>query len=369
MSSLLEGLQGVLCVMDDIIVFGTSQQEHDCRLHTVLTRLSSAGITLNSDKCKFSKNSLIFLGYVINPQGISPDPNKTAAISQMDTPKSVTELRRFLGMVNQLGKFSPNIAELSHPLRELLSVKRAWLWGPTQTEAFSKLKQELISPHILALYDPAADTIVSADASSHGLGAVLLQKAESQWRPIAYASRSMTETEARYAQIEEALAATWACKKFTPYIQGKTITLETDHKPLVPLLSHKNLDSLPPRILRFRLRLMRFDYEIKHVPGKSLHTADALSRAPLKDTVNSDELLQVEEVEFQVSSVISTLPVSNSKLTSFSQAQVEDSVCSTLISYCRNGWPNKSSLPSCMKPYWKLQGEFSLHDNLLLYQN
>ena len=139
MSSLLEGLQGVLCVMDDIIVFGTSQQEHDCRLHTVLTCLSSAGITLNSDKCEFSKNSLTFLGHVINPQGISPDPNKTAAISQMDTPKSVTELRRFLGMVNQLGKFSPNIAELSHPLRESLSVKRAWLWGPTQTEAFSKL--------------------------------------------------------------------------------------------------------------------------------------------------------------------------------------------------------------------------------------
>ena len=111
----------------------------------------------------------------------------------------------------------------------------------------------------------------------------------------------MTETEACYAQIEkEALTTTWACEKFTPYIQGKTITLETDHKPLVSLLSHKNLDSLPPRILRFCLRLMRFDYEIKHVPGKSLHTADALSRAPLKDTVNSDELLQVEEVEFQV---------------------------------------------------------------------
>ena len=82
------------------------------------------------------------------------------------------------------------------------------------------------------------------------------------------------------------------------------------------------------------------------------------------DTVNFDELLQVGEVKFQVSSVISTLSVSNSKLTSFSQAQVEDSVCSTLISYCRNGWPNKSSLPSCMKPYWKLQGEYSLHDNL-----
>ena len=125
---------------------------------------------MNSAKCEFSKNRLIFLGHVIDPQGISPDPSKTTAISQMDTPKSVSELRRFLGMVNQLGKFLPNIAEL----RELLSIKRAWSWGPAQAEAFSKLKQELISPHILAFYDQAADTIVSANASSHSLGAVLL---------------------------------------------------------------------------------------------------------------------------------------------------------------------------------------------------
>ena len=104
----------------------------------------------------------------------------------------------------------------------------------------------------------------------------------------------MTSAESRYAQIEkEALAATWACEKFATYIQGKTITLETDHKPLVPLLSHKHLDSLPPRVVRFRLRLMRFDYIIKHVPGKSLHTADTLSRAPLKITADSDELLEI----------------------------------------------------------------------------
>ena len=370
MNSLLLGLQGVLCVMDDIIVFGKNLQEHNSRLQTVLTRLSASGITLNSEKCEFSKNRLTFLGHVIDSKGISPDPSKTAAITHMDPPKSITELRRFLGMINQLGKFTPNIAELSHPLRELLSVKRAWLWGPSQAEAFSKLKQELTSPQTLALYDPAADTLISADASSHGLGAVLMQKVENQWHPVSYASRSMTESETRYAQIEkEALASTWACEKFTPYIQGKTIILETDHKPLVPLLSHKGLDSLPPRILRFRLRKMRYDYEIKHVPGKLLHTADALSRAPLKDTINSNEVSQAEDIEFHMSSVISTLPVSDSKLNTFSQEQAEDSVCNTLISYCQNGWPSKSSLPSCMKPYWKFQGDFSLHGNLLLYQD
>ena len=137
----------------------------------------------------------------------------------METPKSVMELRRFLSMVNQLRKFSPNIAEFSQPLRELLSDKKAWLRTPVQDEAFVKLKQELTSPNILALYDPNAETTVSADASSHGLGAVLLQKLNDQWHPVAYASRSMTDTESRYTQIEkEALAATWACEKFATYI-------------------------------------------------------------------------------------------------------------------------------------------------------
>ena len=206
----------------------------------MLKCLSSAGITLNSKKYEFCKTSLTFLGHVIDQRGITADPNKTAAIQQMETPKSVSKLRRFLGMVNQLGKFSPNIAELSKPLRELLSAKKAWLWTPAQDKAFTNLKKELTNPNILTLHNPNADTIISADASSHGVGAALLQKVQGQWHPVAYASRSMTCTESRYAQIEkETLAATWACEKFATYIQGKTITLETDHKPLVLLLSHQ----------------------------------------------------------------------------------------------------------------------------------
>ena len=107
-------------------------------------------------------------------------------------------------------------------------------------------------------YDPSAETRISADASSFGLGAVLLQKVEGQWKPVAYASRAMTETEQRYAQIEkEALAIVWACDKFSCYILEKHFEIETDHKPLVPLLGTKHLDTLPPRVLRF---LARFDY-------------------------------------------------------------------------------------------------------------
>jgi len=111
--------------------------------------------------------------------------------------------------------------------------------------------------------------------------------------------RSLTDTKSRYAQIEkEALAATWAYEKFASYIQGKAITLETDHKPIVPLLSHKHFDSLPPRVLRFRLRLMRSDFVILHVPGKHLQTAYALSRAPLKNSVDQIDQEQAENMSF-----------------------------------------------------------------------
>ena len=143
----------------------------------------------------------------------------------------------------------------------------------------------MTKPTVLAMYDVKARTKISADASSFGLGAALLQHDGTDWKPVAYASRSLTETERRYAQIEkEALAVTWSCEKFRDYILGKQIELETDHKPLVPLLSNKRLDGLPPRVLRLRLRLDRYDYLISHVPGKLLYLADTLSRAPLAET-------------------------------------------------------------------------------------
>ena len=150
----------------------------------------------------------------------------------MKAPSNIPELRRFSGMVNQLGKFSKNLAELTQPLRELLSKKQTWLWGPSPDQAFSLVKAELPKLTVLALYNPEVATEISADASSYGVGAVLLR------------------------------------------------VQETDHKPLVPLITTKQLGSLPLRLLRLRLRLARFDYSIKHVLGKLLYTADTLSRAP-----------------------------------------------------------------------------------------
>ena len=155
---------------------------HDYIL-AMLNRIETAGVTLNVEKCEFYRESITFLGYKINSQGIQADPEKTRAIREMKAPTTVPELRSFMGMVNQLGKFTPSLAHLTQPLRALLSKDAAWVWGPAQRQAFSKVKEELSRPTTLALYDCQAPTIVAADASSYGLGAVLLQETEGMRRP------------------------------------------------------------------------------------------------------------------------------------------------------------------------------------------
>ncbi|XDV16481.1 hypothetical protein PO909_016174 [Leuciscus waleckii] len=290
MSQMLEDCEGVVCHADDILVYGEDMQQHNERLHQVLKRLRDEGLTLN-EKCVFATDKMMFLGHRIGADGVAPDPDKVRAILEMPEPTGVDGVRRVMGMANYLGKFLPHLASYTRPLKDLLSEKNEWCWGSPQREAFGKLKSELSSQHVLASYSPKLETCVSADASSFGLGGVLNQKqTDGTWKPVVFISRSQSEAEKHYAQIEkEALAATWACERLSSYLLGLRFPVETDHKPLLSLLSTKALEELPPRILRFRLRLMKFTFDIVHVPGKQLITADTLSRAPVKHTFTEVE--------------------------------------------------------------------------------
>ena len=175
MATVLQDLEGTLNLMGDICVYGSSMDEHNKRLHKVLQRLVKAGVTLNSEKCVFGVKSMTYLGYVVDKNGVHPDPNKLEAISKYPTPSSVSDVRRFLGMVNQLAKFVPNITEMSEPLRMLLQKSTASHWDASQEESFAKLKKTLLSADVLINYKCDAPTRLAADASSSGLGSVLLQ--------------------------------------------------------------------------------------------------------------------------------------------------------------------------------------------------
>ena len=257
-----------------------------------------------------------------------------------------------------MGKFSPQISELTQPLQELLSPNRAWLWGSEQEQAFGRVKEELLKPTNIAMYNPQAELKIAADASSFRLGAVLSQKDKDNWKPLAYASRSMSETERRYAQIEkEALVVTWACEKFTDYILGRTFLIESGHEPLTPLLNTKHLDSMPPRILRFRLRLVRYDYSVCHVPGKHLYTADTLSRAPVVG--DEDDSLQ-KEVEVFVNAVVECSLPATERLNMYRCGQEQDPVCKEVIEHYRKGWPRKGLVKPDIAPYWKVRGSLTV---------
>ena len=365
MQEILAGLEGVECQMDDILVFGDTYEQHDKRLEAVFRRLEENGVTLNLDKCEFAKEKAAFLGHLIGKDGIEADPSKVEAIGQMKAPADVSELRHFLGMVNQMGKNLPNLAQTSKPLRDLLSKESAWIWNTAQKEALEEIKRQLVSTPVLAFYDPQLETKVSADASSYGIGAVLVQKQpEGDWKPVAFISRALTGTEKRYAQIEkEALATTWACERLADYLVGKRLHVETDHKPLVPLLGSKNLEEVPPRIQRLRMRLLRFDFTISHVPGKDLVTTDALSRAPSRST---SSLEKEEEIDLYVENILLQLLASDKRLEQISAQQKEDPVCKKLMEYCEEGWPDVHKLPSSLNPYWSSRGEISMVRGLLL---
>ena len=271
-------------------------------------------------------------------------------------------------MVNQLGKFIPELAEMNKPLRQLLKKDHVWQWGPPQAQAFQAIKVALTSPPTLAHYDCEKPTVIAADACMYGLGAVLLQiQDDGSQRPICFASRSLTETEQRYAVIEkEALAKTWACEKFADYITGLDFTLETDHKPLVSLLSSKDLSQMPPRILRFRLRLMRFNPSVQYVQGKLQITADALSRAPVHKPSQADNQL-IQEVETFSTQALHMLPASTKKLKDIQAAQKEDDVLREVMKHCTEGWPAYLHHSPILQPYWENQAHLAVVDELLTY--
>uniref|UniRef100_A0A147BN06 RNA-directed DNA polymerase n=1 Tax=Ixodes ricinus TaxID=34613 RepID=A0A147BN06_IXORI len=370
MLRVLEGLQGQVCLQDDIIVFGSTAEEHDRNLSQVLHRLREAGITLNPDKCAFRKKEVKFLGHIVSSQGIKADPAKLSAIKKMEPPRDVSEVRSYLGMINHLAKFLPGLAEQTKPLRDLLRHDAVWYWGEAQQQAFERTKAALITTPALAMYNPREHLTLSVDASSYGLGAVLLQESQGERRPVAYASRALTETEQRYAQIEkEALAITWASGHFRTYLIGLQFHIETDHKPLVPLLTTKRLDELSPRLQRFRMRLLEYDFTISHIPGKEIHTADVLSRKPLTAAGEKEAADLVEAVrEYEVLTV-ELLPASTDMLTRIKDEIGRDPVTSRVMEYCSTGWPSVKTLPPEVRRYFEIAGELSIVQGLLFKGN
>lgn len=278
MDNVLREHIGVRCLvyMDDIIIYSTSLQEHLVNLKKVLETLRKYNFKIQLDKCEFLQKEVAFLGHVVTPEGVKPNPDKISAIQNWPLPKDETELRGFLGVVGYYRKFIKDLAKIAKPLTQTLRKGEKIEHTNEFVSTFNRLKNILTSSHVLQYADYDKRFILTTDASNFALGAVLSQGPIGRDRPIAFASRTLTKTEENYSAIEkELLAIDWACKYFRPYLFGRKFTLFTDHKPLTYAL---NLKTPNDRLIRMKLRLEDFDYEIQYKPGKQNVVADGLSR-------------------------------------------------------------------------------------------
>ena len=277
MDEMLAGVEGAFAIIDDILIAGRDVSHHDHILREVIKRATNYNLKLNFKKCKIRQSRVTYMGHVISEDGLSADPDKVKAIVEILRPTDKQGVRRFLGMVQYLAKFLPHLSQADAPLRILLKEDIEFMWEQEQEANFQELKRLCSEPPVLAYYDVNKPVEIECDASKDGLGAVITQDN----KVIAYTSRSLTETEKRYAQIEkEMLAIVHSTSKFHCYIFGKPTTVFTDHKPLEQLYN-KSLLSAPMRIQRWMLKLQWYDLTVKHRKGTEMHVSDALSRAYL----------------------------------------------------------------------------------------
>ena len=338
MDQIIQGIDGVLCYLDDILVSGKSKEEHLENLQKVLQRLKEHGLRVKKTKCSFMKTSVRYLGHYIDADGIHATDDKIEAIVNAPTPKNVTELRSFLGLLNYYGRFIPNLASLLHPVNKLLRHGVKWHWSEACENAFRMAKEKIVSPNVLVHYDPSRQITLAADASAYGIGAVISHTMEDGTeRPIAFASRTLSPSEKNYSQIEkEALSLVFGVSKFHSYLYGRHFTLVTDHKPLTCIFGPKK--GVPTiaaaRLQRWALKLSAYSYTIRFCCTNEHSNADGLSRLPLNHIPVG---YTPEPAVFNLQQIHS-LPVTATKL---AVATRTDALLSKVYRFILNGWPNE----------------------------
>ena len=242
MAHVLRGIKGVSVYIDDITIFSKTWQEHIKILIRVFERLKKAGLKVKYAKCVWAAAEARVLGSIVSEKGISPDPDKVAAVNRLPVPRNVADIRSFLGATGYFHEHIPAYAEKSAPLRELLKKNTQFIWSEECQRAFEQLKADLSSPACLRMPDPERPFILTTDWSKLAVGAVLSQiqpddpsdpsSSEKEY-VIAYASRALNQAESHYAPTEgECLALVWATRKFRQYLHGYKFTVRTDHAAL-----------------------------------------------------------------------------------------------------------------------------------------
>ena len=356
-----QGIPNVTGIADDIIVAGKTPEEHDTAMIRLLDACRANNIGLNSDKLQFKQHKVDFYGHTITDKGVQPSEDKLKAIRAIKSPENLKELLTILGMVNYLNRYSTKLAELTAPLRELNKKDVCFRWEDHHQRALDEIKMELCRVKILAYYDPnpATKTILQCDASQKGLGAWIRQVDENgKENIVAMCSRTLTDTETRYSNIErECLAVKFGLDKFEYYLMGRHTAIETDHSPLEQIFK-KNIAEVPTRLQNMILWCLRFDITVKYKPGIKIPVADALSRVCLQRPKH-------EPCQKEVSFISSMqLPI---ELQRIKDASLQDATLNLLKDIVYKGWPPlRKKCPQELWEFWNFRCDLVIDDGLVL---
>ena len=287
------------------------------------------------------------------------------AIQDAPTPKSVSELKSYLGLLTYYAKFLPNLSTHLAPLYQLLRHSTKWHWSTAQKKAFAKSKKLLTSSQLLTHFDSTLLLVLACDASQHGIGAVLAHRLpDGSERPIGYVSRTLNAAERNYSQLEkEGLACVFGVKRFYCYLFGHPFQLITDHKPLLALLSECKSTSpqASARVRRWSLYLSQFEYRLTFRRTTAHANADALSRLPLPSCPDIDQ--PPPEV------VLLCQHLDNSPVTAkhVQEGTTNDPLLSTVKQYVLQGWPNSVASQPALQPFFERRLELSVHQVCILW--
>ena len=363
MESVLQGIPQVIVYLDDILVSGATEAEHLQTLDQVFDRLEKAGLRVREDKCEFMVKSVSYLGHQIDAKGLHPLSDKVQAVKDSPSPQSVQELKAYLGLLSYYSKFLPDLSTVLAPLYRLLRKDTSWRWTKEEMKAFQASKDLLTSSPLLVHFDPQLKLILACDASAYGVGAVLAhQMPDGSEQPIGYASRTLTNAEKNYSQLEkEGLACVFGVRRFHSYLFGHPFELWTDHQPLLALLK-ENRSTTPQasaRIQRWALLLTTYEYTLRFRNTHAHANADALSRLPLP-TVPEQTPIPPELV--LLTEHLADSPVTAGQICVWTR---RDPSLSTVLQFVRQGWPNQCN-PE-LAPYSSRKTELSVHEDCLVW--
>ena len=364
----IDDLEGVRTVADDILITGNgatleeATADHDLKIKRLFERCRAKQIKLNSSKIEFKKTSMPYIGHILTPDGVKADPAKVKAILEMKQPSDVAGVRRILGTVNYLAKFLPHLSQVSEPLRQLTKKDHPFVWNEATDTAFSEIKKLITTPPVLKYYEPNEPLVLQCDASDHGLGAALIQGG----KPVAFASRALSQAEQKYAQIEkELLAIVYGVERFHQFTYGRPVTVESDHKPL-EVIHQKPLSVAPRRLQKMMMRLHHYDVTITYKKGSEMLLADTLSRHHLESC--NDEACSIES-DFEWTDSLDTINQILACETTTAKLRDEtgkDHELQQVKSYIYKGWPgNAKCLTPNITPYFHIRDELTTQDGLV----